>query len=144
MPRAGAYSATMSAAMDFLKSITGKILGGVIALAVIAGGISWWTLDEATRQIILDGSGKIMGWLGIVLILPWASFFIIGRIARLESNLAGGGLILGYTLIEMLLLAWLFDWSIAGRAAWTFFILGGLLSAAYNLFVCDWIAEKTE
>jgi hypothetical protein len=44
----------------------------------------------------------------------------------------------------MLLLGWLFTWSIGGRTAWTFVILGGLVAAIYNLLTCDWIAEKVE
>lgn len=128
--------------MDFLKTISGRLITGVIALGVIVGAISWWRMDETARQSVLDGSGKILGWIGIVLFLPWAAFFIIGKIAKMESNLAGGILILGTTAIELLLLSWMFDWSISGAAAWTFVLLGGLFAGVYNLFTCDWIAEK--
>lgn len=128
--------------MDFLKSVAGKILAGAVVLAVIAGGISWWTMDPATRSAIVTGTGRILGWLGVVLILPWATFFAIGWVGRLERNAAGAALVLGYTLAEVLLLLWLFGWSVAGAAGWTFLIVGVLLAAAYNLFTCDWIAEK--
>ena len=46
--------------MDLLKTVTGKVVAGAVALAVIAGGISWWRMDEATRQMLLSGSGKIV------------------------------------------------------------------------------------
>jgi hypothetical protein len=128
--------------MDFLKTISGRLISGVIALGVVVSAISWWRMDDAARQSLLDGSGKILGWIGIVLFLPWAAFFIIGKIAKMESNLAGGILILGITVIELLLLSWMFDWSISGAAAWTFVLLGGLFAGVYNLFTCDWIAEK--
>ncbi len=128
--------------MEFLKSITGKVVTGLVALAVVAGGISWWQMDERTRQMLAQGTGHVLLWLGVVLALPWASFFVIGRVARLESNLAGALLVLGYTLAETVLLAWLFQWRISGSAAWTFVLLGGLISGVYNLLVCDWIAEK--
>jgi hypothetical protein len=128
--------------MDFLKSIAGKVLGGLVALGVIALGISWWRMDEATHQQILSGSGKIVAWLGVVIVLPWASFFLIGRVAKMESNAAGAALVLVYTLAEIVLLAWLFHWSIPGVTAWTFVVVGGLFATAYNLFTCDWIAEK--
>ena len=39
--------------MDLLKTVTGKVVAGAVALAVIAGGISWWRMDEATRQMLL-------------------------------------------------------------------------------------------
>jgi len=128
--------------MDLLKTVTGKVVGGATVLAVVAGGISWWHMDDATRQMLLSGAGRIVAWISIVLTLPWVTFFVIGRVARLESNLAGDVLLLGYTLIELALLAWLFDWSIAGATAWTFVAAGGLLAAVYNLFTCDWIAER--
>jgi hypothetical protein len=47
-----------------------------------------------------------------------------------------------YSLLEFFMLLWLFDWSIPGAAAWTFVTVGGLVAAVYNLFTCDWIAEK--
>src|SRR5688572_8312923 len=98
--------------MDFLKSITGRVVTGLVALLVVAGAISWWRTDPATRELIVGGAGKIAAWLGVVLALPWVSFFAITRVARLESNLAGGVLVAGYTLIEVTLLLWLFDFSI--------------------------------
>ena len=130
--------------MDFLKTVTGKVVSGLVALAVIICAVSWYRMDPATKQELISGAGKIFSWLGIVLIVPWLSFAIIGRIAKMQSNLAGAGLVLAITLLEMLLLGWLFTWSIGGRTAWTFVILGGLVAAIYNLLTCDWIAEKVE
>lgn len=128
--------------MEFLKSIGGKIITGLVALAVIAGAVSWYEMDPATRHEIVGGTGRILGWLGIVLVLPWATFFLIGQVARQESNLAGALLVLGYTAIEAVLLAWLFSWHVHGATAVTFFGAGVLVAGAYNLFACDWIAEK--
>jgi hypothetical protein len=128
--------------MEFLKTIGGKIITGLVALAVIAGAISWYEMDPGTRHQIVAGTGRILGWLGVVIVVPWATFFIIGSVARLESNLAGALLVLGYTLMEAVLLAWLFSWGIRGATAVTFFCAGVLIAGAYNLFACDWIAEK--
>ena len=128
--------------MDFLKTAGGKIVGGAVALAVVAGGISWWQMDPASRDALLTGTGRVIAWLGVVLLLPWATFFMIGRVARVDSNAAGALLVFGYTLAEALLLAWLFGWSIHGAAAWTFAAAAVLVAGVYNLFTCDWIAEK--
>lgn len=114
----------------------------MIALAVIAGGISWWRMEDATRQMIVGGMVNILAWLGIVLILPWISFPLIGKVARMESNFAGGVLVGVYTIVETVMLAWLFDWHITNVTAWAFLLVGGLVAGAYNLFTCDWIAEK--
>lgn len=128
--------------MEFLKTITGKVVTGLIVLGVIAAGISWWQMEPQTREMLVSGAGKILAWLGIVLIMPWVSFAVIGKVARMDSNLAGALLVASYTLVETLLLAWLFNWSLPGATAWTFLIVGMLFAAAYNLFTCDWIAEK--
>jgi len=128
--------------MDLLKTVTGKVVAGVMALAVIAGGISWYQMDPATRHMLLSGTGRIVAWFGIVLLVPWATFFVTTWVAKFESNAAGAGLVAGYTLIEAVLLAWLFDWSIHGAMPWTFLVAGALFAAVYNLLVCDWLAEK--
>ena len=128
--------------MEFLKTTAGKVISGFVALAVVAAAISWWRMDQSTRDMLLGGTGKIVAWFGVVLLVPWATFFVPGWINRLESNLAGGLLVAGYTLLEVLLLLWLFDWSVGSPAGWTFVGFGGLLAAVYNLFACDWIAEK--
>src|SRR2546423_2022874 len=107
--------------MDFLKTVTGKVISGMVGLAVIAGGISWWRMDEATKHMLLSSTGRILSWGGIVLLVPWATFFIVGWVAKFERNAAGGALVFAYTLLEALLLAKLFNWSLPGTTAWTFF-----------------------
>jgi hypothetical protein len=74
--------------------------------------------------------------------VPWATFFVIGRIARLESNAAGAVLVGGYTLAEAGLLGWLFGAGGHGPTGWTLFAAAVLLAGAYNLLACDWIAER--
>ena len=128
--------------MDFVKGVAGKVVTGLVALAVIATAISWWQMDESTRSALLTGAGRILAWLGVVLAVPWASFFLIGRVARLESNGAGAALVVAYTAVEAAVLAWLFDWSVRGAAPWVFFAAATLFAGVYNLFACDWIAEK--
>ena len=128
--------------MDFLKTVGGKIVGGLVALAVVASAISWFQMEPATRTGILSGAGKIAAWFGVILFVPWASFFLIGRVARMESNGAGAALVLGITAVEAAVLAWLFDWSISGPTGWVFYAAAVLVAGVYNLLACDWIAEK--
>ncbi len=128
--------------MEFLKSIVGKITAGLVGLGVIAGAISWWQMGPQTRQMLVHGVEEIGVWLGVVVLLPWVSFSVIGKVAKAESNLAGGVLVGGYSLAETVLLAWLFHWQILTSTAWTFLVFSGLFAATYNLLICDWIAEK--
>lgn len=128
--------------MELLKTVTGKVVTGAVALAVVAGGISWWQMDDPTRQALLDGTGKIISWLGVVLLAPWATFFATTWVAKKESNAAGALLVGAYTVVEAVLLAWLFQFNIHGATAWTFLVAGTLFAGVYNLLVCDWIADK--
>jgi hypothetical protein len=128
--------------MELLKTVTAKVVAGAVALAVVTAGISWWSAEPSTRQMLISGSGRIIGWLGIVLVLPWATFFFTRLAAQRETNTAGAVLVLCYTIPELLLLAWLFNWHMPGPTAWIFLILGGLLAGVYNLLTCDWLAEK--
>ena len=130
--------------MDFLKTVGGKIASGLVALAVIAVGISWWQMDPATRHMLTSGAGRILSWFLVVLAVPWVSFLAISWVAKFQSNTAGAILIVVVTAIEATLLAWLFEWSVHGPTAITFFSAATLLAGVYNLFACDWIAEKLE
>ncbi len=131
-------------AMEFLKSIGGKIVTGLVALAVVAGAIAWWQTDPGTRREILSTSGRLAGWGLIVLTLPWLSFALIGWTARLQSNPAGAILILAMTTIEAVLLARLMRDASRTPTTWSLFAAAVLLAGVYNLFACDWIAEKVE
>lgn len=128
--------------MDFLKTVGGKVVGGLVALAVVASAISWWQMEPATRSAILSGAGKIAAWFGVMLMVPWASFALVGRVAKMDSNAAGGALVLGMTAVEAAVLAWLFDWGISGPTGWVFYTAAVLVAGVYNLLACDWIAEK--
>jgi|SRR4051812_16690758 len=135
--------------MDFLKSIAGKIVGGVVALGVIIAAVSWFTMSPADRQEILSDTGTVFKWIGIFLgwllvvgVVPWVTVVLIRRVDEMESNLAGAALVVVYTAAEATLLAWLYGWSVRGAVAWTFFAAATLVAGVYNLLACDWIAEK--
>jgi hypothetical protein len=128
--------------MDFLKSLGGKIATGVISLAVVSAGLAWYETDPATKQQILTVSGHILGWVLLMLIVPWACFWLIAWVAKMESNTAGAILVLMLTIVEAVALAWLFAWSIHGAASWVLYVAAVLIAGVYNVLTCDWIAEK--
>jgi hypothetical protein len=78
----------------------------------------------------------------VVLLVPWATFFVTAWVARRESNVAGAALVAIYTILEAVLLAWLFNFNVPGVTAWTFLGAATLFAGVYNLLACDWIAEK--
>ncbi len=131
--------------MDFLKGVAGKIVTGIVALAVVVGAISWWSMDQPQRDEILASVARVGGWVGVVLLLPWALFWLIRWVARMDSNAAGAVLVISLTLVELTALAWLFEWTLFGSAlGWVYLAFGTLIAGVYNLFTCDWIAEQLE
>ncbi len=139
--------------MDFLKTMAGKVVTTIVTaavtLAVIIAAISWFTMSPGERQAVLSDVGQVtraigmfIGWLLLVGVIPWATFFVIGKVGRIETNLAGVALVVVYTGLEATLLAWMYGWSVRGAVAWIFFAAATLVAGLYNLLACDWIAEK--
>jgi hypothetical protein len=128
--------------IEFLKGVAGKVVAGAMALFVIIGAISWWQLDPVTRQGLISYATRILIWMGVVVVLPWVSVPVIGWVARRDSNTVAGIMVAAYTLPLTVLLAWLFNWPFETSVGWTCILAGGLFAALYNIFVCDWIAEK--
>lgn len=128
--------------MDFLKSVAGKLVTGAVILAVFAAGLAWYQMDPSARDAITGGAVRIVGWLLIVLAVPWALFAVISWVAKKDSNTASGIFVLALTVVEAVVLAWMFQFGIAGGGGWTFFAVGVVLAGVYNLLACDWIAER--
>ena len=118
------------------------VLSGGALLALIAGGITWHEMTPARRDVILGNSSHFLGWTLLVAIVPWAAMFLVGRVAKMDSNPAAATLIVTMTALEAIMLAWLFGFSIGGATPWTFFIAAVLIAGVYNLLACDWIAER--
>lgn len=126
--------------MEWLKGVAGKVATGLIFLAVGIAGLAWYQADPATRSAVMNGIGKSIGWGVAVLVVPWACFWLIGRVARAQSNVAGVCLVVGLTLVEAITLGWLFG--PASGAAWGLVIAAVLVAGVYNTLACDWIAEQ--
>jgi hypothetical protein len=128
--------------VDFLKSVVGKLVTGAVVLAVFGAGLAWYQMSPADRTAITGGSVRIVGWIVLVVAIPWAIMFLIGRVAKMDSNVASGLFVLILTVLEAVGLAWMFRWGISGGGGWTFFAVGVVLAGVYNLLTCDWIAER--
>ncbi len=128
--------------VDFLKGIGGRVVGGFVLLAVVITAIVFYQAGPDGRAAFFDASGKIVGWLLIVALAPWALFWLVTWTARKDSNGAGAALIGTLTVVELLALWWMFGFGVGGAVAVGFFAVGSLLAAAYNLLACDWIADR--
>jgi len=128
--------------VDFLKGIGGKIVGGVIALAVIVAAIAFWQAGPEGREAFLGASGRILAWSLGLLAAPWALFFLVAKVARADSNAASAALVASLTAVELLGLWWMFDFGVGGPVSIGFFVVGALFATAYNVLACDLIADR--
>jgi hypothetical protein len=124
-----------------LKSVISWILGGLTVLAVIAAAIAYYDLPPAERQALWHHIGRVALWVGLMLVLPWATFFLSVAAARRDSNAVGVVLVGGYLLLDAILL-----FLLVGQPSGVFLILstafGLLVALTYTLLTCDWIAER--
>ena len=93
-----------------------------------------WRRAEPYLGAYVRRSPATFTYAGIIFVTTW--------VARLESNGAGAAMVAAYTLVEAVLLAWLFNWNVHGATGWTFLVAGTLLAGVYNLLVCDFLAER--
>jgi hypothetical protein len=128
--------------MEFLQSTLGKIVTAALALGVVAAAIAWYQMEPGDRSALIGGVGRALGWLLAVLALPWASFLVVGWAAKFDTNAAGVALVGGLTVLEFVGLGLLFGWNFGGALGWAMVVAAILLAATYNLFTCDWLAEK--
>jgi hypothetical protein len=125
-----------------LGGFVSRVAAGVVTVGLLGGGFAWYQLNPDGFHAALGSAGRALAWLALVGVAPFATFFLTAKAAKMDSNAAGAALVAGYTLVEAVLLLWLFGWSVSGAFQWTLFLLGVLTSVAYNLLVCDWLAEK--
>ena len=123
------------------KFVGGKVLTAIIFLAVAAAGYWFYTHPEQLEQIWLVMRGVLL-WLGLTLVLPWALFFVTGKVVAADSNAAGAALLVGLTAVDALFAFFLMDWSVSGTLTWMVLLLGFLCAGVYNFLVCDYQAER--
>jgi len=125
------------------KFVGGKILTAILVVASAASLIWFWKHPEALRALWATLKG-VLAWMGFVVVLPWATFFIPARVVKLESNGAAAAMLIGYVLADALVAFWLGGWGFSGTLTWVVVLLGFLSAGIYNFLVCDFLAEHLE
>ena len=125
-----------------------KYIGGktLTAILIVAGGASliwFWRHPESLRAIWATLKG-VLAWMGFVIVLPWATFFVPGKVLKLESNPAAAVMLAGYVLADMLVAFWLAGWGFSGTLTWVVVLLGFLTAGVYNFLACDHLADRFE
>ncbi|MGB0714885.1 MAG: hypothetical protein ACPGXK_03350 [Phycisphaerae bacterium] len=125
----------------------GQYLGGkvVTAILVVAGGATliYFYNNPDDLAVIWKTIKYALIWLGFVVVLPWATFFVTPWVVSKESNALAAVMLLGYLLLDAALALFLMGgiWG-HGTLAWSVVLLGFLLAAVYNFKACEFQAEQ--
>ena len=124
--------------------IGGKVITAILVVSGACAVIYFWRHPEALATIWLTVKYALV-WIGFVLVLPWATFFITPWVASKDSNAAAALMLIGYLLADSLLAIWLMG-GVRGHNlfAWAVVLLGFLSAGVYNFKVCEYQAERAE
>ncbi|MCH7812517.1 MAG: hypothetical protein IID40_00720 [Planctomycetes bacterium] len=121
--------------------VGGRVLTAILVVGSAAGVIWFWKHPEQLQTLWLVIK-YVLVWLGFVLVLPWALFFVPPWVLKKESNLATGLMLGGYVLADVVF-AFILAGGVGGHGTltWGVLLLGFLAAGVYNFLVCDHQAE---
>ena len=127
----------------------GQYVGGKVVTAVLvvgsAGAVIWFWRHPEQLAAIWQTIKYVLVWLGIVLALPWATFFVTPWVMSTESNAAAALMLLGYVLADVIV-AFVLIGGVRGHSVldWFVLLLGFLSAGVYNFKVCEFQAIRVE
>ncbi len=126
------------------KYVGGRVLTALLVLATGAAGFWFWEHPEQLKTIwqVLQ---YVVAWIGFVLVLPWAGFFVTRWVVTLDSNTAAGLMLAGYLLVDVAAALWLAGGA-RGHAGltWIVLLIGFLTAGVYNFMACEYQASRLE
>ena len=132
-----------------MLTAVGQYVGSKVVTAVLvvagAGAVIWFWRHPEHLATIWQTIKYVLVWMGVVLVLPWATFFVTPWVVSKESNLAAGLMLAGYVLVDAVV-----AFCLIGRASglgsltWMVLFLGFLCAGVYTLKVCEYQASRLE
>ncbi|MFQ5493845.1 MAG: hypothetical protein ACE5EX_00530 [Phycisphaerae bacterium] len=127
----------------------GQYVGGKVVTAVLvvagAGAVIWFWKHPEHLRTIWQIIKYVLVWLGVVLVLPWALFFVTPWVVARDSNLAAAGMLAGYVAVDVVVALFLVGGPFGHDVlTWMVLFLGFLTAGVYNFKVCEYQAERLE
>ncbi|HOA74574.1 MAG TPA: hypothetical protein PL151_18790 [Phycisphaerae bacterium] len=126
------------------KFIGGKVLTAVLVVTSALIVIWYYRLPLEDREALWLTARHVLVWIGFVLVLPWATFFVPIRVVRAESNLASALMLVGYLVVDIAFALYLAGGTVGGTFQAAILILGFLCAALYNFLACEFVADRAE
>ncbi len=130
--------------LEWLAKYVGAKVLVILCLAGCALAGIWFWQHPDQLQALWHVIRLVLAWLGFVLVLPWALFFVPPLVVRTESNLYSGLMLAGYLLADALVAFWLAGWGFTGALTWVVVFVGFLAAGVYNFIICESIAIRAE
>ena len=127
----------------------GQYVGGKVITAVLvvssAGAVIWFWRHPEHLETIWQTLKYVVAWLGFVIVLPWATFFVTPWVVSKDSNAAAALMLVGYLLADVLV-AFLMIGTVRGHGGltWVVLLLGFLTAGVYNFKACEYQAERLQ
>ncbi len=121
-----------------------KVVTAVLVVSCAGAGIWFWRHPEQL-ETIWQVLKYVVAWLGFVVVLPWATFFVTLGVVSKDSNKAAATMLAGYLLADVLVAYWLMG-GFGGQNAltWVVLLLGFLSAGVYNFKACEYLAIRIE
>ena len=121
-----------------------RVVTMILFFAGVASTIWFWRHPEDLKTIWLTIK-YVLVWLGVVLMLPWATFFVTSWVVAKDPNAVAALMLLGYLLIDAGLAFFLMG-SLRGHntLTWMVLLLGFLSAGVYNFKVCEFQADRLD
>ena len=125
------------------KHVAGKVMTALLVIGCLGAGIYFWRHPEDLRAI-WDVVKLALVWTGLVLVLPWATFFIPRWVVAQDSNAAATLMLVGYFLVDVAFGLYLAGVRGHGTLAWGVMLVGFLAAGVYNFLACEYQASRCE
>lgn len=126
------------------KYVGGKVLTAVLVVTSVLIIVWYYRLPVEDRAALWQAARDVLVWIGFVLVLPWATFFVPVRAVRADSNLISALMLLGYLAADVVFALYLAGGSFGGSWQKAILILGFLCAALYNFLACEFVADRAE
>jgi hypothetical protein len=125
------------------KYVGGKVVTILCLLGAGLAGLWFWRHPEDLRTL-WTVIRLALTWIAFAAALPWATFPLMPRLVRMESNAAGAILLAVLAVLDVLAALWLAGWHVGGALAWTVVLVGWITASAYNYVICESLARYVD
>lgn len=126
------------------KYVGGKVLTAVLVVTSAVVVIWYYRLPVEERAAIWTAVRGGLIWMGLIAVLPWATFFVPQRVVRADSNLASALMLAAYLVLDVAFALYLTGGRLGNTWQTAILILGFLCAAVYNFVVCEFVADRAE